>query len=152
MAAPITERFEQLVLEIETETPGTYAKICGLKDITVSRATQIDTSEVPADCDDESLPYSTERAVRALNVTVSASDATWAQQSHELLMDWYYSGQPKNVRVGNLNAAVGDTEYESGLAYLTQLDHTRTKGQKVSASIAFEFDGTPTRTAKAATP
>ena len=66
------------------------------------------------------------------------------------LMDWYYSGATKNVRVGNLNAAVGDTEYESGPAYLTQLDHTRTKRPKVSASIAFEFDGTPTRTAKAA--
>ena len=152
MAQPITERFEQLVLEVESETPGTYIKVCGLKDITISRATQIDTSEVPADCDDESLPYSTEKAVRALNVTVAASDATWAQQSHEMLMDWYYSGAVKNVRVGNLNAAVGDTEYESGLAYLTQLDHTRTKGQKVSASIAFEFDGPPTRTAKAATP
>ena len=150
MAAPITERFEELVLEIETTTPGVYVKICGLKDITINRGTQIDTFEVPADCVDESLPYSTERSVRALNVTVSASDAVWAQQSHELLMDWYYAGSVKNVRVGNIRAAVGDTEYETGPAYLTQLDHTRTKGQKVSAAIAFEFDGTPARTAKVA--
>ncbi|OWJ78421.1 phage tail tube protein [Haematobacter genomosp. 1] len=150
MAAPITEFFHQLVLEVETATPGTYAKVCGLKDVTISRATQVDTSEVPGDCEDESIPYSTERSIRALNVTVSASDATWAQQSHEMLMDWYYSGSVKNVRVGHLNAAVGDTEYETGPAILTQLDDTRTKGQKNARSIAFEFDGTPTRTAKAA--
>lgn len=150
MAAPITEKFEELVLEVETATAGTYARICGLKDVTISRATQIDTFEVPADCEDESLPYSTERQVRALNVTVSASEAVWAQQSHEMLMDWYYSGVSKNIRVGNKKAAIGDTEYESGPAYLTQLDNSRTKGQKVSATLAFEFDGTPARTAKAA--
>lgn len=150
MAAPVTEKYEEMVLEIETDTPGTYAKVCGLKNVTIQRATQVDTFEVPADCDDESLPFATERQVRALNVTVSASDAVWARQSHEMLMDWYYSGATKNVRVGNLAAAVGDTEYESGKAYLTQLDDSRQKGQKVARSLAFEFDGTPTRTAKAA--
>lgn len=150
MATPITEFYHQMVLEVETATPGTFAKICGLKGVTIQRATQIDSNEVPADCVDESLPYRTEKSVRALNVTVSAQDAVWAQQSHGMLMDWYYSGAAKNIRVGHLNAAVGDTEYEAGPAYLTQLDDSRVKGPKNARAIQIEFDGTPTRTDKAA--
>lgn len=149
MAAPITEEYEEMILEVETETEGVYAKICGLKGVTISRATQVDEFEVPADCDDESLPYRTDRSVRALNVTVTANDAVWAQQSHGTLIDWYYTGSKKNIRVGHVGAASGDTEYESGPAILTQLDDSRTKGQKVQRSISISFDGTPERSVKA---
>lgn len=150
MAATVAEKYEEMTLGVETETPGTYANICGLKGVTISRVAQVDSFEVPADCTDESLPYSTEKEVRSLTVTVDASDAVWAQSSHEMLMDWYYSGQSKNIRLGHTKAAVGDTEYESGAALLTKMDDARTKGQRVSRSISLEFVRTPTRTAKSA--
>ncbi|MEI4470923.1 phage tail tube protein [Frigidibacter sp. MR17.24] len=150
MAAPVTAKFEHLVLEIETETPGTYAKMCGLMDFTISRASQVDTVETPQDCDDESLPYQTERSVRALDVQLTNVSAVWAQQSHQAMMDWFYSSSTKNIRIQHVNAAVGDTEYEAGAALLTQLDHQRTKGQKITATVSIQFDGTPTRTAKVA--
>lgn len=148
MAKATTEKFSELVLEVET-TPssGTYARLCGFIDVEITRTASIDTAEVP-DCDDDDLPLSTEKEVRSIEVKASGT-GIWAQESHEKLMDWFYNSSKLNVRIGNLNAAVGDTEYETGPALLATLGESRTKGKKVSASIDIEFDGTPTRTAKA---
>lgn len=147
MAAPITEKFEQLVLET-SDNGTTWTRVCGLVGVTINRSAQFDSTEVPADCEDESLPLSVEKALRTIEVTISA-DGVWAQQSHGDMMDWFYSGAPKRVRVGNLNAAVGDTEYETGMALLSSLTNQRTKGQKVTMSLELQFDGTPTREPKA---
>jgi hypothetical protein len=147
MAEPKTQKFEELVLEI-SDDGATWTRICGLVGVTVTRQAQTDTSEVPADCDDESLPLKVSKSVRSIDVSVSG-EGVWAQQSHGTMMDWFYGGQSKHARIGNTKAAVGDTEYEHGQAFLTQLSNQRTKGQAVSASIQLEFDGTPTRTAKA---
>lgn len=147
MATPITEKFEQMVLEI-SDNGTTWTKICGMVGVTVTRSAQFDSTEVPADCDDESLPLRVEKAIRTVEVSVSA-DGVWAQQSHGEMMDWFYSGASKQVRIGNLNAAVGDTEYESGPAFISTLTNQRTKGQKVTANLELNFDGTPNRVAKA---
>lgn len=146
MALATTEKYEELVIEISDDDGVTWTRICGMIDAEVTRTANLDTAEIP-DCDDESLPLSVERQVRSLEFSVSGT-GVWAQESHETLMDWFYSSAAQDVRVGNLNAAVGDTEYETGTAYLTNLSNSRTKGQKVTASIEFQFDGTPTRTAK----
>jgi len=66
------------------------------------------------------------------------------------MMDWWYNGQVKNIRIQHVKAAVGDTEYETGPAYLVNLNNAVEKGQKVSADIEIQFDGVPTRTAKVA--
>lgn len=147
MAKAVTQQFEELVLETSSDG-STWARICGLVDVEVTRTTNLDTAEVP-DCDDESLPLQVEREVRSIEVSASGT-GVWAQSSHETLMDWFYGGASRHVRLGNLNAAVGDTEYETGMAFLTSLSNTRTKGQKVTASIEIQFDGTPTRAAKSA--
>jgi predicted secreted protein len=144
MAYAITEKYEELVLEISEDSGSTWTKICGITNVTVNRSANTDTAEVP-ECDDESLPHKTEREVRSLDFTASGT-GVWAQQSHGTLIDWFYSGASKDCRIGNLNAATGETEYETGVALLTQLGHSRTKGQKVSAEISLEFDGVPTRT------
>lgn len=147
MALATTQKFEELTLELETApSSGTYVTICGLIDVEITRSAAVDSVEIP-DCNDESLPLSVEKQVRNIEVSVSAT-GVWAQQSHEQLMDWFYSSSTRNIRIGNLNAAVGDTEYESGAALLSSLGESRTKGQKVSASLEIEFDGTPTRAAK----
>jgi hypothetical protein len=105
------------------------------------------TSEVP-DCDDESLPAAVERAVQSQEVTISGS-GVWAAQSHETMLDWWYSGATKSVRVQHVNAAIGDTEYETGNAYLVSISNQAERGTKVTAEIEVQFDGIPTRTAKA---
>ncbi|PDT79955.1 phage tail tube protein [Sinorhizobium sp. BJ1] len=149
MAAPVTGAFQHLVVEIET-TPGSgvYSKICGITSRGVNRTSNLSTTEVPGDCDDESVPSKIEKAVQSQEVTISGS-GTWARQSHEVMLDWWYGGQTLNIRVQHVNAAVGDTEYESGPAILSQLNHQVEKGQKIQAEIQVEFDGVPTRTAKA---
>jgi hypothetical protein len=147
MANAITEKYEELVLELSTDGGTTWARICGLIDVEITRTSNIDTSETP-DCDDESLPLSVERQVRSIEVSASGT-GVWAQQSHQSLMDWFYSSTTQDVRLGNLNAASSDTEYETGKAILASLSNSRTKGQKVSAAIEIQFDGTPVRSAKA---
>lgn len=146
MADAITAKYEELVLEI-SDDGSTWTRICGLIDVEITRTSNVDTAEVP-DCDDESLPLSLEKQVRSVEISASGT-GVWAQQSHEEMMDWWYSSAAKHCRIGNLNAAVGDTEYETGMALLTNLSNARTKGQKVSAQVSIEFDGKPTRTAKA---
>ena len=147
MAAPVTENFEQMRLEV-SENGTTWAMLCGLVGVSINRSAQFDSTEVPADCDDESLPLSVERAIRTVEVTVSA-DGVWEQNAHETILDWFYSGAPKRIRLGHLNALVGNTEYESGMAFLSSYNNQRTKGQKVTAALEIQFDGTPTRIAKA---
>ena len=144
MARAVTENFHEMIVEVET-TPGsgTYAKLCGLTSRTINRTSNMQTSEIP-DCDDESLPSAVERAVQSQEVTLSGT-GTWAAQSHGTMSDWWYSGATKNIRVGHLKAEPGDTEYETGPAYLTTLNNTAERGTKVTAEISLEFDGLPTR-------
>lgn len=149
MAKAATQSFAQMVLEVEFTT-GTWSKVCGLIDVTITRTANVDTTETP-DCADETLPLYVEREVRSLEVTVSAS-GTWALASHEKMMDWWYSGTTLPVRLTNdkvvADGATGDTTIEQGPALLTTLTNTRTKGQKVSAEVEMQFNGLPTRTAK----
>ncbi len=144
MVKATTERFDELVLEIESSTPGVFTRICGIVDVNVTRTANIATSEVP-DCDDETLPHQIEKEVTSIDVSVSGS-GVWAQQSWGTLSDWFYSGASKNVRVVNARAAVGDTEIESGPALLETLNQGRAKGAKVSNEISIQFIGVPSRT------
>ncbi|WP_323789969.1 phage tail tube protein [Thalassovita sp.] len=150
MTKVVTERYEQMVLEVDFDDgdPPAYLKICGMKGVNVKRTAQITATEVP-DCDDESKPNETERDVRALEVKASAS-GVWAQTSGGKMLDWFYSGRSIPARLGNLNAAVGDTEFEVGRVVLASLSNERTDSKgKVTADIELEFDGTPARTVKA---
>ncbi|MDK4704329.1 phage tail tube protein [Rhizobium sp. CNPSo 4062] len=150
MARAVTENFAEMVLEVETEVAGTFARICGLTSRNVNRASNMSTSEVP-DCDDEALPAVVERAVQSQEVTIAAT-GVWAKQSHGMMMDWWYSGATKNIRIGHLKADVGETQYETGPAYLVNLNNAAERGQKVTAEIDIQFDGLPTRTAAVAGP
>lgn len=147
MARAITANFHQMVLEVETDTTGTFAKLCGLTSRGVTRTSNMETSEVP-DCDDESLPAAVERAVQSQEVTIEGS-GVWAAQSHETMLDWWYSGATKIIRIHHVNAAAGDTEYETGPAYLVSISNVAERGTKVTAEIEIQFDGLPVRAAAA---
>lgn len=145
MATAVTEKYEEMILDVEfVASSGIYTTICGLIDVTINRTANVDTAEIP-DCDDESLPLSIERQVRSIEVTVSGT-GVWAQTSQSLLKEWFYSSATKNVRLRDTKASVGDVEIESGPALITNLSNSRTKGQKVTAEIEIQFDGTPART------
>lgn len=144
MARASTANFHQMVLEIEwVASSGVYAKVCGLTGRGINRQHNMQTSEVP-DCDDESLPAAVERAVQSSEVTVSGT-GIWSAESHGKLLDWWYSGATKNIRIQHVLAASGDTLYESGAAYLQSINNQAERGTKVTAELAIEFDGLPTR-------
>lgn len=150
MTRATTAKFSEFVLEVEfdpTGSPGTYTRVCGLTSRGIDRKHNMQTSEVP-DCDDEDLPSAVERSVQSSEVTISGS-GVWSQQSHEKLLDWWYAGTTLNVRIQHVNAASGDTEYEGGAAYLVTIGNRGEKGPKVGTELSLEFDGVPTRTAKA---
>jgi hypothetical protein len=145
-----TEKYEELVLDVEVDpigSPGVYTSLCGITDVTVTRTANVDETEVPY-CDDESLPVSVEVAVRSITVTVDGT-GVWAAQSNKAMFDWFYSGATKNIRIRNTAALSGDPETEAGPALLTSVVDARTKGQKVTREIAIRFDGVPTATNKA---
>lgn len=145
MTAAVTAKYEEMILEIEhPDSSGTYVAICGMIDVSITRTANVDTAEIP-DCDDESLPLSIERQVRSIEVLVSAT-GVWAQSSQDMLQDWFYSSATKVARLRNTKASSGESSIESGPALLTTLNNARTKGQKVTAEIELQFDGTPTRT------
>lgn len=146
---PITGKFEHLIVEVETATPGTFTKICGITSRGIQRQHNMNTTEVPQDCDDESLPVALERDIQSSEVTISGS-GVWAAQSNEMMLDWWYSGATKNVRVNHALSAVGDTQYETGPAYLVSVSNQAEKGQRVTAELEIQFDGVPTRTPRAA--
>lgn len=148
MAQAPTAAFHQLTVEVETATPGTYAIICGMVDYTVQRRANMDTTEIP-DCADESLPMYTAKSVRSTDYMVSGT-GVWAASSHEMMLQWLRTGTAKNVRIGYGAALVGDVEFETGSAFLTTLDHSRAKGQLVSASIQIDFNGALTTADQAA--
>lgn len=149
MARAVTASFEQLILEVEfAPGSGTYSSICGLLDVSIERTASVETDEVP-DCDNEALPLAVQRSVRSQEVKASGS-GVWALGSHNKMLDWWYSGATLNVRLRNAKAAAsgvaGDTMIESGPALLSSLKNSRTKGKKVTAEVAIEFDGLPVRT------
>lgn len=149
MATAATSSFEELVIEVEFDpsgSPGTYTKICGMVDYTISRSNNIDTAEVP-DCSDESLPHEIERSVRSREMTISGT-GVWARSSHQKMLDWFAATDGLNVRITyqdiTANGAASDTETETGVAILASMETARTKGQKVTSSIELQFDGMPT--------
>jgi predicted secreted protein len=137
MTRATTESFEQLTLEIETATPGTFAKIVGILDVKVTRKANTDSTEVP-DATDESKPLTMVKQVRSLEVTLTGS-GTWAQESHKLISDWFWSGSAKNIKITHVGALTGDPAVESGFALLTQMDNQRQKGKLVTADLTIEF-------------
>lgn len=141
MAVAVTAKYEHLTLEVETDTPGTYAKVCGMKDFSVDGNLALDEDEVP-DCADESLPNSVLVSPRAVTVGVSGT-GVWAQSSHDMMLKWNRLAQRKNVRITYGNVAVGDVQTETGYAYLTKLTNARTKGKVVTSEIELRFDGVP---------
>ncbi|UYE95734.1 hypothetical protein HAAEEKHM_00014 [Sinorhizobium phage AP-16-3] len=148
MAYASTGTFSKLVVEVEwVAGSGVYSRWCGITSRGINRQHNMSTTPVP-DCDNEDLPAQIERSVESSEVTISGS-GVWSTQSHGETLDWWYSGQTKNVRVQHVNAPSGTTEYESGAAYLVSLSNTVERGQKIQSELSIEFDGIPTRTNKA---
>lgn len=149
MAIAATADFDELVIEVEfTASSGTYAKVCGMVDFTITRTNNTDTSEVP-DCADESLPHYQVASVRSQNMSVSGT-GVWALANHADMHDWWKGATTKNVRITNAyvtaNGSAGDPEVETIPMILASLNNARTKGSVVTAEIELTQNGAITIT------
>jgi hypothetical protein len=153
MAIADTMKFEEMVLEVEfTPDSGTFAKVCGLSDVTVSRTSATETTMIP-DCADESLPHTPIREVVSKEIAISGT-GVWALAVHAGMYDWWASGSARKVRITNAkvtaDGAAGDPEVEEVEMLLTSLSNQRTKGQRVTAEIELAQNGALTVTEKSA--
>ena len=147
MADVVTEEFEEMVLEVSTDGGTSWARMAGITDVTVTRTSNLDSTEVP-DKDDETLPHAIAKRVRSLDMSASG-EGIWAQSANGLMLDWFHSGARNRARLRNTKAATGETETEEGEAILASIENSRTKGKLVTASIELQFSGRIARTAKA---
>lgn len=137
MAVATTSAYDKLIIET-SEDGSTWAKPCGLKNFTVNFETEIDEDEIP-DCDDESLPFLKERAVRSVGFSVSG-EGKWASESHEVMVQWWLTGEQKRIRVGWSDAATGDVEYLQTTGILT-FEDARNKGMSNTRNITIQSAG-----------
>lgn len=148
MSAPVTQEYEELVLEFSSDQGVTWARNCVIQGVTVSRTANIDEVETPADCDDESLPHDLRRRVRSKTISVSGT-GQWTQGGYNSLLTKWHAGELVSARIGNLGAASGEIEYEQCLMVIPSLGESRTKGQVVSAEVTLDSAGPITVSLKA---
>ena len=151
MAKPVTQKYDQLAIELEL-TPSTWTVICGMKGASISRTKNVDSDEVPGDCDDETVAWDVEKSVRSMEVTIDGR-AVWSTAAHEDIMDWFYGegGQKEiNCRIRNKTIetldVTGETYIEEGPALLTSLSNEKEKGKNITADLTIEFVTLPTLT------
>lgn len=144
MARPTTAKFSEFQILIgDGATPvEAFEVVCGLTSKGIQRSANTNSIVVP-DCADEDAPAFEEKAINSLSISISGS-GVWTAENHQAFLAWYYSGQPKNIKVRHVAAEGGSTEYEEGPALLTSLNNSVERGGKVSAEITIEFDGQPT--------
>lgn len=149
MATATTGSFSQFkILLGDGATPTElFNPVCGLTSRGLSGSADVSTSEVP-DCANEDLPSWQEKDVKSIGASLSGS-GMWSKEAHQQLMAWFLSGARKNVKVQYANTTVGDIEYLSGPAVLTQLNHAAEKGGRITAEISIEFAQKPTTSNKA---
>lgn len=149
MALADTQSYGDLVIEVEFDPdgdPGTYTRICGTKNATVSRTKNLDSVEVP-DCANEDQAWVVKKSTRSSETSISG-EGQWALQSWPQVHDWYH-GSPYdalNVRIRHkkvtADGSVGDPETETGPAILSRLDSGKDKSAvTITASYEIQFAG-----------
>lgn len=149
MATAQTIDAYKYVLEIETATAGTYAKVCGIKETEISRETEVSEVKVP-DCDDLSKPLETVKSITGRSMSVNCS-GVMAKQSSDMLTKWWHAGGKKKVRLAHLYATTGEIEYEAAEGILSSLsDSVKLEGEGiVQRQFQLDFSGAITTSNKA---
>lgn len=147
MAQATSSPFKDFILRVETDTPGTYAPICGLTSRGVTGSADVSTVEVP-DCADEGLPAWQEKDVKSIGASVKGA-GMWTAESHDMLWDWFFSAAPKNCQLEWAKAPTGAQYRWQGPMVLTNIDNSVARGERLAADISLDFTQKPTITVKA---
>jgi predicted secreted protein len=144
MAQATTSTFGQFkILLGDGATPTeVFTPICGLTSKGINYETETNTVEVP-DCTNEDQPAYKEEGAKSYSVSLTGS-GMWAAQSHGILIDWWKTGNAKNIKVQYVQSETGDVEFVNGPAILKSLGSTVEKGGRLSADISIAFTAMPT--------
>jgi len=146
MAKPTTYVGSTVAIQLETATPGTFARPCGLNNHTVQFSKNTQDITVP-DCDDPELPAWIERGVESLDMNVSGSGvlaaeavSTWwdAFSSTSSINARVYVGKPDDTTNGH---------YWEGKVHVTGFEISGERGNKAQVSVTIISDGEMTITA-----
>lgn len=148
MAAPVTQTYDKLVVEFSDDGGTTWARNCVIEGATVTRTSNVEDAEIPADCNDETLPHNVFRSVRSISLSVSGT-GHWTQGGYDSFLTKWHAGTKPLARIGNLGAASGEIEYEQFDAVIDSLGQARTVvGQPVTAEVSLSSAGPITTTTK----
>lgn len=102
------------------------------------------------DIEDVPAPLTAAQAAGTPSIRAIGTSATTAAAGNHTFLEKFYAGDSEEMlaRIGNLNAAVGEIEYETGPIVITSLGQARTKGSVVTASVEIAFATTPTTSLK----
>lgn len=149
MAAPVTQKYHELVVEFSTDGGTTWSgRNCCIRGFTVNRTPQVQEAALTADCDDESLPDDIVREVTSRDLSVSGT-GHWTRGGYNAFLTQFYGTGKIYTRIGNLAAASGEIEYEECEMIITLGEARETKGQPVTASIELQSAGKITTSLKA---
>lgn len=140
MAKPTTYAGSLVAIYLETTTPGTFARPCGLNNHTVSFTKNTREVQVP-DCDDPELPAWIERGVESLDFSASGSGILAA----EAVDDWwdaFNTTDSINARVYiGANDDTTNGKYWAGKVHVTGFEVTGERGDKAQANVSIVSDG-----------
>lgn len=148
MAQPTTSLFSEFAIHLgDGATPTeAFTFICGLTSKGLSLTNETSTTLVP-DCADEDAPAYNEKSVNSQSAMISGS-GVFPRERQEELLEWWRTGEARNVRVYPGKSNTGDVHYIAGPAILESLELTGERGQKLSCSLSIGFSALPTFVAK----
>ena len=141
MAEPTTITGEQILVQIETATPGTYAHPCLINTDRGIQWSSSVVSEVVPDCAAPSAPAWTRTEIDGLSGTISGA-GMYDLASEEEFFDWWKSGANKSVKVKT--GGVGGGTF-TGNFKLTEFGVTGSRKSRATASMTLISDGPVTR-------
>ncbi len=126
MAEPTTNSFADIILEVETSTPGTYAaRMCGITSKGLNLTASASTANVP-DCDNPEDPGWEKAGVTAKAAEMPLSGIA-AAEDEAFWNQWFDSGASKNIRYRKIGQG-----YRSGAAILTALGESVALGAEAN--------------------
>lgn len=146
MAKPTTYKGSLVAIYLETATPDTFAKPCGLNNVNITFNKSSQDTNVP-DCEDPEAPQWVERDVESLDMAVTG-EGVLAAEALDTWWDAFASTDTVNARiyVGGQTDIVNGHFWE-GAFHLNSFAVTGQTGQRAQVSISLASSGEVTKTA-----
>lgn len=143
MAYPTTIKGQKVALQRETDTPGTYATVCGITTKGLQRTRQT-TDTVVWDCTDPDASPIVERDILNGDWTMTGSGQAVITALDDIEED-YESGEAHNYRIVFFGTGSTVVRSYTGSTIITDLTIGAVNGERASISLTLAGSGVLTR-------